>query len=243
MLQLCANGVRTRTDHPAVPVTPAAVAADAVAATALGVGDLHVHAKDESGADTVDPDYVAAFVSALRDAVPSTPVGVTTGAWISADPAPRVAAIANWEVRPDHASVNWHEDGSEKVAAALLQRGVAVHAGLFTGTDAVERFMASPLRFRVARVLVEVAEPEPEAGLRSADTLLRRLAGLDAPVLLHGLDATCWPVYNRAVELGLDTRIGLEDTLTMPDGSAAPSNAELVRQALHDPRAALGGRE
>jgi uncharacterized protein (DUF849 family) len=232
MLQLCANGVRTRDDHPAVPVTPPAVAADAVAAAALGVVDLHVHPKDDRGVDTVAPDRVAAFVRAVRDAVPSLPVGVTTGAWIAADPAVRAAAIARWETLPDHASVNWHEVGADIVAAALLEQGVPVHAGLFTGTEAVEAFLASPVRSRVWRVLVEVAEPDPDVGLRSAEAVLARLADLDVGILLHGLNATCWPTFSRAVQLGLDTRIGLEDTVTLPDGSVTSNNIELVRHAL-----------
>ncbi len=35
--------------------------------------------------------------------------------------------------------------------------------------------------------------------------------------------------------MGLDTRVGLEDTLYLPDGSRARTNAELVR-AAHDLR-------
>ena len=65
------------------------------------------------------------------------------------------------------------------------------------------------------------------------DTLLAALAGL-SPILLHGQDAVAWPVLRRAQALGLDTRIGLEDTLTLPDGSPAPDNASLVRAALQD---------
>ena len=38
--------------------------------------------------------------------------------------------------------------------------------------------------------------------------------------LIHQEDA--------AQALGLDTRIGLEDTLTLPDGTVASSNADLV---------------
>ena len=72
----------------------------------------------------------------------------------------------------------------------------------------------------------------PEAGLQSAEVVLARLKHLDTPILLHGQDATCWPTFSRAVELGLDARIGLEDTLVLPDGDPAPSNVELVRHAL-----------
>jgi hypothetical protein len=96
----------------------------------------------------------------------------------------------------------------------------------------VEAFLASPVRSRVWRVLVEVAEPDPDVGLQSAETVLARLAGLEVGILLHGLNATCWPTFSRAVELGLDTRIGLEDTVTLPDGSVASNNIELVRRAL-----------
>jgi uncharacterized protein (DUF849 family) len=52
------------------------------------------------------------------------------------------------------------------------------------------------------------------------------------PILLHGEEGSTWPVFDLAVELGLDSRIGLEDTLLLPDGSTAPGNAALVRAAV-----------
>jgi uncharacterized protein (DUF849 family) len=52
------------------------------------------------------------------------------------------------------------------------------------------------------------------------------------PVLLHGEDGGAWPVLRLAVARGLPTRIGLEDTLTGPDGAPAAGNAALVRAAL-----------
>ena len=57
-------------------------------------------------------------------------------------------------------------------------------------------------------------------------------AGLTAPVLLHGLDESCWPLLEHAGARGVQTRIGLEDTLRLPDGSTAPGNAELVSAAV-----------
>ena len=41
-----------------------------------------------------------------------------------------------------------------------------------------------------------------------------------------------WPVLRQAVSLGRDIRIGLEDSLLLPDGSQAPSNAALVTAAV-----------
>lgn len=232
MLQLCPNGIRGPAEHPGLPTTPTAVAADVVTGQALGIADVHVHPKDADGADTVDPELVAAFVEAARAAAPGLTVGVTTGEWAAPGPAEMVAAIRRWTARPDHASVNWHETGADDVAAALLDQGVAVHAGLFTDADGIDRFLASPVANQVARILVEVGEEDPDAGLRSAENLLARLAHVDLPILFHGMDATCWPVLSRAVQLGLDTRIGLEDTLARPDGTPVTDNAELVRLAL-----------
>jgi hypothetical protein len=65
----------------------------------------------------------------------------------------------------------------------------------------------------------------------SAEALLRELEPLGLPVLLHGEDDTAWPVLTHAARLELDTRVGLEDTLLLPDGTAAPDNATLISLA------------
>jgi uncharacterized protein (DUF849 family) len=57
-------------------------------------------------------------------------------------------------------------------------------------------------------------------------------AGSPAPVLLHGFNESCWPLLQHAGARGLQTRIGMEDTLVLPDGSPAPDNAALVSAAV-----------
>jgi uncharacterized protein (DUF849 family) len=234
LLQACLNGSRQRGDHAALPLTPAEIAADAEVA---GVHSVHVHPKDDDGTDTLAAERVAAVVSAVRAAVPGLPVGVTTGAWALPDPDERVAAVRSWTVLPDFASVNWHEDGAEQVAAALLDSGVGVEAGLWHA-DAVDAWSVSPLRDRCLRVLVELPDGLDEAEVESlADDLLRRL-GDRTPVLMHGEGSSCWPALRSAVRRGLSTRIGLEDVLELPDGTPASDNAALVRAA----RTILPGR-
>ena len=49
--------------------------------------------------------------------------------------------------------------------------------------------------------------------------------------LLHGTDGTAWPLIDAAAARGYDTRVGFEDTLALPDGARAPSNAALVAEA------------
>jgi uncharacterized protein (DUF849 family) len=53
----------------------------------------------------------------------------------------------------------------------------------------------------------------------------------EIPFLLHGEDAAAWPVLRLALREGLQTRIGLEDVLTGPDGERVDGNADLVRAA------------
>lgn len=56
-------------------------------------------------------------------------------------------------------------------------------------------------------------------------------AGVTAPRLQHGDGELTWILIEDAVRRGLDTRVGFEDTLHLPDGSRASSNADLVTAA------------
>ncbi|MGV9896055.1 3-keto-5-aminohexanoate cleavage protein, partial [Streptomyces tendae] len=214
-------------------------------AVAAGATDVHVHPKTPCGRDTLSARVLAATLEAVRARVPaSVPVGVTTGAWSEPDPAARVARIRSWTVLPDHASVNWHEPGAEETAAALIERGVGVEAGVWSGTDGAALFLRSPLGPKVLRVLAEVTDTAPATARDSARTLLSDLGPAHCrPVLLHGEDGGAWPVLRLAGRLGLATRIGLEDTLFLPDGGRAVSNAALVTACLGEYASARrGGR-
>lgn len=231
MLQACLNGARTPREHHHLPVHPEQLATAAAACTAAGATELHLHPKHPDGTDSLDPHILAATLLAVRAAAPGTPIGVTTGAWTAPDPRDRITAIRSWTVLPDHASVNWHEDGADDIAAALLDRGIAVEAGLHSGTDGPDRFRTAPTRDRVLRVLAEVTDPTTRGAATTADTLLDHIGPARSPVLLHGSGAGAWPVLTLAAHRGLDTRIGLEDTLQLPDGDIAPDNAALVTTA------------
>ncbi|MGW0477888.1 3-keto-5-aminohexanoate cleavage protein [Nonomuraea sp. NPDC003214] len=231
MLQVCLNGARSRAECPHLPVTPDELAVAARDAVAAGAEDIHLHPKDHDGQDTLEATAVAAAVSAVRAAVPGIPVGVTTGAWATADPHARAAQVRAWTVLPDHASVNWHEDGATEVAAALLDRGIGIEAGIYSGTPAARRFLSRSGSLRVLRVLAEITEATPQDALHAAAGLLDELEPAAAPILLHGEDATAWPILRLAASRRLHARIGLEDVLHLPDGTPAPDNAALIRAA------------
>ncbi len=233
MLKACLNGARLPAEHPALPVTAEQVAADTVAVLAAGADMVHVHVKDDVGRDTFAAGTLARTLEATRAAAPDVRIGVTTGAWAEPSLARRLEAVSSWTSLPDFASVNWHEEGAEPLAGLLLDRGVGVEAGLWT-VDAVRAWLDSPLAGRCLRVLLELPDESDEvAVLSTADRMIDvlRTGGADRSVLLHGEGAATWPVLRHARRLGLDTRIGLEDTLVLPDGSTAPGNAALVAAA------------
>ncbi len=233
-LKACINGARTPQEHPGLPVTPEQLAAEALAAHRAGAQAVHMHPKSADGVDSLLPDTVAAAVSAVRLAAPGLPLGVTTGYWALPDADARLRAVDGWTVLPDFASVNWHEPGSVELARMLLGKGVGVEAGIFHAESA-ESWAASDVAGHCMRVMIELpAEGDWSKWSASADGLLTRVAAAhpQVPVLLHGLDESCWALLEYAGTCGVQTRIGLEDTLVLPDGSAAPDNAALITAAV-----------
>lgn len=237
MLKVCLNGRRSADEHPAVPVTPGQLAGEARRSVEAGAQAVHLHPRDGSRAETLAASEVGEAIAAVRE-VAGAPVGVSTGAWIEADPERRAALVRGWgEVmptrRPDFASVNLFEEGCREVFEALLESGIEVEAGLWSPEDA-RRLAESGLSDRCLRLLLEpVRETFSEEALESAREMSRVLdeAGIETPRLLHGKDATAWPVLRYAAAEGYGMRVGFEDVLTLPGGEISPDNARLVAAA------------
>ncbi len=224
MLQACLNGGR---GHPA-PSTPKDIAQSAAEAVAAGADELHIHPRNAEGAESLDPADVAACLSGLRAAVPGVPVGIGTGAWIAPGGRARHAHLQNWTELPDYVSVNIGEEDAPEVMDIMRGKGIGIEAGIWSQSDASRFAELGPPP--VLRVLVEVPDTSPEAAAIEAEAVIDLLPE-GVPVLLHGDGASAWPMVAMAAERSLDARIGLEDTLHLPDGAPAPDNASLVRAA------------
>lgn len=217
MLQACLNGSRTAEEHPALPLTPERLAEDAADVAALGVTSVHIHPRDVIGAPTLVGPEVATTIATVRAAVPGIEISVSTNV-----PGNRTTLIASWAPlaagRPDIASVHVDEPGWRTLAQALHQVNVAV-----------ELVVESPVPLEdlprgVTRITVAATG-------QNAETLLRQVEPLGLPILLHGRNADAWPVFSYAATLEHHVRMGLEDTLHMPDGRTAKTNAELIAMA------------
>ena len=233
IVQACINGARDAAFHPALPLTPAAMARDVAACVAAGAAEAHLHVRGSDGRESLAPAAVDATVQAVRRACPGTLIGVSTGAWIERDAARTLAAIDGWREPPDYASVNLAEPEAPAVIERLRRRGVGVEAGLASVADA-ERLVALNLGALAFRMLVEVNEQDVGEALAVVDGIETTLnqAGLRRPILAHGFDATVWRFVALAAARRWSTRVGLEDGKTLPNGATAPDNAAIVAAAV-----------
>jgi uncharacterized protein (DUF849 family) len=224
-VKACLNGSRTRTEHPAVPLTPDELAADAVAVRRAGAFAVHVHPRDRGGEQTLSSRACDAAVAAIRAAAPRLPVGLSTAEEIDRDPFARAAAVRAWRQPPDFISVNLSELGWQGIMRAAVHADIGIEAGLATTVEAQE-FARSPFVHQVVRALVEV-----DGGAEDARAIAE-LIPASVPQLWHGYGERTWEVLAAAQAAGVDTRVGLEDVLLLPDGRPAASNAELVAAAV-----------
>jgi uncharacterized protein (DUF849 family) len=186
-----------------------------------------VHPRRAGGGESLEPADADRVVAAIRAKVPHASLGLTTGAWILPDVQQRLDAIEGWRELPDFASVNFDEDGCELVARLLVERGIGVEAGVLD-VASTERFLSAAIP--VVRVLIELQEQHLDDALRATETIVAALGDHPAPRLLHGHGAIVWELLDEAIRRGYDSRIGLEDVATLPDGRPA-TNAELFTAA------------
>ncbi len=234
LLEACLNGSRTPGEHPALPITPQELAQDAQRVVVAGAGALHTHPRNAQGEQSLDAQDIAAALIAIRELCPGVPLGVSTALWIEPDVQRRLQQIQAWTVQPDFASVNFSEPGTTELCAHFLSCNVGIEAGIWSVEDA-HLLLKLGLAECCLRILIELQEQETGGALVTTEAILRCLdeGDIRRPRLLHGdADAIVWPMLNVALHRGYDTRIGLEDTLTLPDGQLAKDNAELVAHAV-----------
>jgi uncharacterized protein (DUF849 family)/RimJ/RimL family protein N-acetyltransferase len=231
-LEAAINGSRRRSDHPALPLTAAEQARDAAACRASGAMAVHLHVRDDAGLETLAAASMDTTLRAMRAAAPGLAVGVSTGMWIVPEPAARLALVREWGERPDFASVNFDEPGAAELAETLLGMGVGIEGGLATAS-AARTLVRSRLASRCLRFLIEPQEPSVSGALATVASIERVLDSVQegVPRLLHGVEATAWPLLAEAPRRDYQVRIGLEDTLRLPNGRPAPDNASLVAAA------------
>lgn len=232
VLEAALNGSRSRAEHPAVPRTPAELAAEARAAVDEGAVVLHLHPYSAAGIETLEADACAAAIRAVREACPGVPVSLSTSVGIEPDPRRRLELVASWTELPDLVTANQEEAGIVELCEHLIARGVGIEAGLSSAPEA-EAFVGAGIADRCVRALVEPLEASADEALANAaaieDVLLGAVESLEQ--VHHGDGLASWAVNERGLSRGHGMRTGIEDTTVMPDGRRADGNGDLVRAA------------
>jgi uncharacterized protein (DUF849 family) len=240
MLQVTPNGPWGKDVHPNMPLSLDELLADLRECFRAGATGVHLHVRDTSGVETLDPAVVNDACRQVRavaaEAGVAVEIGLTTGEWIVPNLTSRTAKIREWE-GVDCATVNLSEPGFERVMQVLLDAGIGIDAGLWAPEE-IPALLASGFLPHVQRVSIELDRGEPY--YHGGDPLVLAqqvndaltMAGSVCARLTHGMNDWTWPLVADAFRRGHDTRVGFEDSVFLPDGTKAESNAQLVQAAL-----------
>ena len=234
------GGRRTRADHPALPMTTAELARTAAECLEAGAGMIHVHVRKADGTHLLDAGAYREATAAIRTEVGDRlVVQITTESLGLYDRTAQAAVLK--AARPEAASLALREfvpdADAEPAFAELLgwmgRERVLPQIILYDPSEA-RRLAAMIDRgvvpFADVPVLYVLGRYAPGQTSRPADLLPFLAPGMPRyanwSVCAFGRhEAAC---VTAAALLGGHVRVGFENNLFLPDGTMAPSNAELV---------------
>jgi uncharacterized protein (DUF849 family) len=235
----------TRAQHPRVPLSPVEIA-DAVAeAAAAGAAVAHIHARDEDGAPTADPEVYAAIAAEIR-ARCDIVVQASTGVGLTVSCEDRLRIITSDAVDVTMATLNpasmtfgsgvfdnppWFV---EQLAQAMHERDIHPELEVYDlghvalCLELVERgLVRTPLQFSFV-MGVRGGMPGDPALIAP----LRAMLPPDSAWQAIGIGRAQLPTSFAALALGGDIRVGFEDNVYFARDELAESNAQFVRRAV-----------
>ncbi|MGZ4289002.1 MAG: 3-keto-5-aminohexanoate cleavage protein [Gaiellaceae bacterium] len=236
--------IPTKTDNPAVPVTPDEIAEDARRCVDAGAAIVHLHARDEDGRPTYRKEVYAEIIQAVRERSPEVIVCVSTSGRTFKTLEERADVLElEGDVKPELASLtlgslNFPQQASvtdpqmiRDLAERMNQRGIVPELEVFDfGMADYAKFLLErdvlrrPLVFNLL--------------LGSLGTLSATAVNL-ATLAASLPEGSTWAgagigrfqffVNSLAIAMGGHVRVGLEDNLWLDAEKERPaSNRELV---------------
>jgi 3-keto-5-aminohexanoate cleavage enzyme len=237
------NGARrSKSDHPALPLSAPELAAEARSCLEAGAGALHLHVRDAEQQHTLDPRRYRQALSAIRasigDALVLQITSEAVGRYSAAEQAaalqavqPEAASVAVREMVPSAAD----ESAAARFYAWALDARVALQHIVYSLDD--------------TQRLVDLVRRQIIPGPAAVLFVLGRYgvpAAIEPRVLISWLQQ--WPEHwpwmvcgfgpqeprlaAAAVGLGGHVRVGFENNLSRPDGTDADSNAHNVHNSV-----------
>jgi 3-keto-5-aminohexanoate cleavage enzyme len=242
----------TRAQSPAVPYTPAEIAAAAVAAGRAGAAVVHLHARWPDGRPSQEPAHFREIIDRIRQAGSEVIVQCSTGGAVGMGLEERLGALVDGAEMGtlnlgtmnfgDGIFVNARPD-VVRVAARLRERGLRAECEVY------DAGMLDTLRWLLeqghlaAPYQVQLVLGVP-GGISAGERNLRFLVeGLPEPAhwSVAGVGRHQLPMAELALAMGGHVRVGLEDNLYVARGVLASGSDQLVSLAVE--RAARAGRE
>ncbi len=247
ILAVAPNGARkTKADHPALPISPAELAATAAACAEAGAAMIHLHVRDEAGGHSLDVEAYRAAIAAIRAAVGDRLViQVTSEAVGRYKPQeqmamvralrPEAVSLAPRELLPEDPDGGADEGEVADFLAWLDTEGILPQFILYAA-DELERFddlqtrgvIPAGQRFLLF-VLGRYSKTQESRPAELLPFVAANRRGHPWAVCAFGRRETACAI--AAMTLDGHARVGFENNLHLPDGGLAPDNAALVAAA------------
>lgn len=232
LLKIALNGARPKSQNEFLPHSLDEIEKEVRLIYEIGYKAFHIHCYDKKGNESLKPEDVNNLVSRVKNISPDIQLGISSGDWIEPDLQKRIGYIKQWELVPDFASLNMIEDDAIKIAGELIAKGVMIEAGL-NEKKAAEIFVNSSLINNCIRILIEPEEENLPGAIKTITEIESVLdkSNISIKRLLHGFNSVAWDILREAKTRGYDSRIGMEDTIFLEDGTKVKSNLEIVKYA------------
>src|SRR5438270_4380526 len=247
--------------NPAVPVTPAQIAASCIDAAKAGAAIVHIHVRDpKTTKPSMDGAHYREVVERIRGSGTNVLINLTTGpgARFVHDPEdPSEAGPASTlrgpeervrhviELRPDICSLDMGSlnmgsrvfintpDHLQTMAAAIREADVLPELEVFeTGHLLLAKRMIETGEIKAPGMFqICLGIAWGQPATPEAMSYMRNLLPLGSPWFAFGISLHQFPMVAQVVLLGGHVRVGLEDNLYLEKGKLAPSNAALVEKA------------
>ncbi|NRF65613.1 3-keto-5-aminohexanoate cleavage protein [Aquincola sp. S2] len=235
-------------EHPALPLTPQAIAREAARCRDAGAAMLHLHIRDADGRHSLDVAGYRAALDAVRAAVGDTLVLQVTSEAAGRYQADEQIAMVR-SLRPEAVSVALRELDQPALGEAALaaffgwlqRERVMTQVILYDAADLArwQRLQAAGTLPDAPWFLLFVLGRYSRIQTSSPRDLLPFLQahGGPEPWALCAFGAAELACAAAAACFGGHVRVGFENNLLLKDGTLAPDNAALVAQAADAARA------
>ncbi|WP_458097845.1 3-keto-5-aminohexanoate cleavage protein [Roseomonas sp. WA12] len=248
--------------HSAVPITPRAIAEQAIDAAKAGAAIVHLHVRDpETGAGSMELGLYREVVDRIRGSDTDVIINLTTGPGAAFFPGTEDFAIAGpgtnlksaaervrhvVELRPEictlDLNVMWFNNRVQmnvpsqvaEMARAIYAAGALPELEVF---DTGDIHMASDLMrdgILQSPALFQLVLGIRYSAIASSRSMMHMQSLLPAGSRWagFGISAASYPMLAQALVMGGHVRVGLEDNLYLEKGVPAPHNAALVEKAV-----------